>query len=192
MPTQPQFFRNRYERCDWIFDLFAYGFDFLNGRFFPPKLEARDADWDKEDEDVRKRNLVEAIVRADGQIPVELHRYLRLPGDDAGLEGPEFCLRLYCAVSAIDRAAAELNYFATFATPSAGRWVKGADHLEKSLRQLQSSAEGHVVFRPRDFEVGDKTWYGRTLAHPSWKEMPTRGEDLHDYFKNLLRIDAST
>ncbi len=56
MPTQPQVFRDRYDRCDWIFDLFAHGVDFLNGRFFPSKLEALDADWDREDAEVRRRN----------------------------------------------------------------------------------------------------------------------------------------
>lgn len=188
MPTPPEIFRDRYERCSWIFDLFAYGFDFLNGRFFPPKLEARDTDWDREDEEVRKRNLVELIVQADGDIPVEVRRYLRLPGDDAGLETLEFGLRLYSALNAIDRAVADLNYLAAFVRPLPGRWERTTEHLQQKLRQLQRSAHGYVVFQPRNFETAGRTWYARTLASGRWTEIPPRGVNLADFFQNLVRI----
>jgi hypothetical protein len=191
MPTQPQLFRDRYERCDWIFDLFAHGFDFLNGRFFPPKLEGHDEDWEREDEDVRKRNLVDLVARADGDIPIELRRYLRIPGADAELEMVEFCLRLYCALNAIDRGVADLNYLAGFARPLPGRWERATEHLELKRRQLQRSASGHVVFRPRDFETAGTTWPARTPASGRWTQLPTRGVNLSDYFRNLLRVEET-
>ena len=192
MPTEPGYFREAYARCDWIFDFFAHGFDFLNGRFFPPQQAALDADWEKEEDDVRRRNLVSLVANGDGVIPVELRRYLRLPGDDTELESPGFCLRLYCALSAIDRAVSDLNYLAAFVRPMPGRWEAASEHIHRHHQQLQRSAPGHVVFRPRDFDSSGKTWHSRTLASGLWTEIPTRGVDLRDYFQNLLRADAAS
>jgi Carbon-nitrogen hydrolase len=192
MPTQPQIFRDQSEGCAWIFDFFAHAFDFLNGRFFPPALEARDTDWDREEDDVRKRNLVELIATADGDIPVEVWRYLRVPSDDTGLQSIEFCFRLYCALSAIDRAAADLNYLAAFVRPVPGRWAKTTEHFERKRHQLQRSAPGQLIFQPRDFEAAGRTWHTRALAGGHWTELPKRGRNLSDYFQNLLRVPESS
>ena len=189
MPTESGFFREAYSRCDWIFDFFAHGFDFLNGRFFPAGGGASDAAWEEEEKEVVRQNLVDLVVREDGRIPIALRRYLRFPSDDSDLESVDFCLRLYCTLSAIDRAVADLNYLAPFVRALPGRWETSRAHVDTNNRQLQRLAPGHLVFRPRDFETAGKNWYARTLASGRWTKLPTRGIDLVDYFHNLLRVE---
>jgi predicted amidohydrolase len=190
MPTQPHVFREAYHRCDWIFDLFAHGFDFLNGRFFPPKKDVVNPKWEEEEEQVRKRGLFGLIVHYDGQIPPELRHYIQVPGGDAELEEKDFHLRIYCALSVIDRAAADLNYLALLAGPGPSRWQNTSDHLSRNRQHLQRSAPGIIAFRPRDFESSGKTWCMKTLAKGPWKEIPERGEILPNYFQNLLRVES--
>jgi hypothetical protein len=48
MSEDPATFRDNYAGCDWIFDLFAYGFDFLDGRFMPSPDEGLDDKWTAE------------------------------------------------------------------------------------------------------------------------------------------------
>jgi len=190
MPTQLNVFREAYNRCDWIFDLFAHGFDFLNGRFFPPPTNLVNPNWEAEEEEVSSRGLMGLIVRSDGNIPPELKHYIQVPGGDAEVEGKDFHLRLYCALSVIDRAVADLNYLAVLSGPAPHVWQSTSDHIARNRRQLQRSATGIVAFRPRDFETGGKMWCKKTLAQGPWKEIPRRGENLANYFQNLVRVDA--
>src|SRR2546425_8878543 len=190
MPTQPHLFREAYYTCDWIFDLFAHGFYFLNGRFFAPAKEVDDPKWAAEEEEIRKKDLLNVVAEHDGSIPRKLRHYIQLPGGDSELEARDFCLRLYCAMSVIDRAAAELNYLSVLADPPPGRWESTCGHIERNRRQLQRSATGLITFRPRDFKTAGKAWCANALAKGPWIEIPKRGEVFADYFQNLLRVQV--
>jgi hypothetical protein len=189
MPTPSHIFRDAYDKSNWIFDLWAYSFDFLNGRFSPTSEQVDESRWEAEQETVRAAGLQGMIVESDGLIPSALRHYIQLPGGDAELENPDFLLRLYCALLAVDRAVADLNYLAPFSGPDWRRWPQTKDHLALRRHQLQRSADGIVAFRPRDFEAGGKTWCAKTLENGPWIEMPERGEHLSNYFQNLLRVD---
>jgi predicted amidohydrolase len=190
MPTQPNIFRDAYYRCEWIFDLFAHGFDFLNGRFFPPPKDVVNLRWEAEEEEVRRRGLLGLITRHDGNIPPELQHYIQVPGEEPDTEEQNFHLRLYCALSVIDRAVADLNYLAVLSGLAPKLWQNTLDHVARNRHQLQRSATGIVAFRPRDFETGGKTWCEKTLARGPWKPIPRRDEFLPNYFQNLLRVEA--
>jgi len=190
MPTQPYIFREAYNRCDWIFDLFAHGFDFLNGRFFPPKRGVDDPKWEAEEEEVLKRGLLKLVARGDGGIPAELRHYIQVPGGDTELEERDFLLRMYCALSAIDRAVADLNYLGAVSGSLPSLWQNVSDHMARNQQQLQRWAPGMVAFRPQNFEIAGRVWCSKTLAKGPWKEIPKRGEDLPNYFQNLLRVEA--
>ena len=107
MISDPGNFRDAFSRCDWIFDLFAHGFDFLNGRFIPND-DPEFADlWDSAEDEIKRRDIAEQLVRADGGIPLGLRQYLDIPGGDVEMQSTEFYIRLFSMLSAIDRAAAE-------------------------------------------------------------------------------------
>lgn len=105
MSEDPGSFRDNYAECVWIFDLFAYGFDFLDGRFMPSSEQGLDDKWIAEEEEIKHRDVVVAIAKYDGGIPDSLRRYLDVPGDDDELQSLNFCVRLYAAISAIDNSS---------------------------------------------------------------------------------------
>src|SRR5947209_8572459 len=103
MPTSPIVFRESYNRCDWIFDFFAYGFDFLNGRFFPSAEPTLEESWENALKDVKGHGIETQIVNADGAVPDVLRCYIDLPGNDVEMENPEFCMRLFTVLWTIDQ-----------------------------------------------------------------------------------------
>lgn len=66
MSEDPATFRDNYAGCDWIFDLFAYGFDFLDGRFMPSPDEGLDDKWTAEEEELKRRDIAKKIGDSDG------------------------------------------------------------------------------------------------------------------------------
>lgn len=189
MSEHPGKFRDNYAECDWIFDLFAYGFDFLDGRFMPSSDENLEDKWVAEEEDIKGRDIVSAIARYDGGIPHTLRRYLDVPGDDDELQSLDFCVRLYSAMSAIDRAAADLNYLQALTRVGARRWSRVSQYFERHGKQLQRNASGYVVFKPRYFERSPyQAWADKAQKSGDWKPVQPRGEYLGSYFDNLLRV----
>jgi hypothetical protein len=80
MMSDPDTFQHAFSRCDWIFDPFAHGFDFLNGPFIPGD-DAELADlWDSAEDEIKRREIVAQLVDADGGIPLGLRQYLDTPG----------------------------------------------------------------------------------------------------------------
>src|SRR5436305_14831815 len=151
MPVEAAAFRNAYHECQWIFDLFAHIFDFLQGRFLPPDQGAAYDQLDQQEKEVHRRKLVELIASQDGLIPGEVRRYLDLPGNNADLESTAFYVRLYCVLKAIDSAAADVNYMAAYVSPSTGRWVNVREQIDRQ-RSLERSARGQVLLPPHGFE----------------------------------------
>lgn len=196
MGMSPDRFREDYHRCRWIFDLFAHGFDFLNGHFFPnsgldtdpdPVLEDR---WDSEEEKIKHANLEAEIVAADGAVPNAVRQYLDLPGGDAAILAPEFCMRLFALLSAIDRMAGSLNYLGACLYQGRGQCANISSFFEQK-KELQQMASGHVIFKSRYFKQAPaQAWLERALSQDTWQQMPPRGEHLSNYFTNLLRIKS--
>jgi hypothetical protein len=189
MASTPKLFREEYGKCDWIFDLFAHSFDFLNSRFIPPQDGPLLAAWSSESDQVAQLKLTDFITEADGGIPNEVRRYIALPPGNAALESEIFQLRLFCLLTAIDNAASDLNYLGAATRYTSTRWANVAMHLDKEGKQLQSAASGHVVLKPRYFTRPPwKTWIDKAIATNKWAHIPPRGEYLSTYFQNLLRI----
>ena len=187
MPVESATFRTNYRRCQWIFDLFAYIFDSLDGRFFPPDQGATYDALDREEKEVHRLKLVEVIRNQDGLIPDEVRRYLDLPDNDRDLESTACYLRLFCILGAIDASAADVNYLAAFVGALPGRWTNVRELIDKK-RSLQKDAPGHILLRPHSFEKSGRDWFLRTKSNGKWGVLPTRGVDLQDYFQNLLRV----
>lgn len=191
MSTPPAIFREEYYRCRWIFDFFAHGFDFLNGDFFPPS-EPLDEAWSLESKEIERRKIITKLARADGAIPDELRDYLNFPGGDADLEEPGFRLRLFSALTAIDDAAADLNYLGARSRKTNLRWPQVTQHFEIN-KQLQQYATGYVVFKPHyTQQAPSEAWWLTALNTKRWKQIPERGEELGTHFDNLLRVSART
>jgi predicted amidohydrolase len=185
----PEQFRGEYNRCDWIFDLFAHSFDFLNSRFTPPTDGPYMGAWSFASDQVAHLRLVDLIVSADGTIPVEVLRYIALPLSNPELESEAFRLRLFCVLTAIDNAASDLNYLGAATRYTSTRWSNVATHLERNGKQLQSAARGNVVLKPKYFTQAPwSTWLTKAIATDKWVHLPSRGEYLSTYFENLLRI----
>jgi hypothetical protein len=189
MISDPGNFRDAASLCDWIFDLFAHGFDFLNGRFIPdddPEL----ADlWDSAEDEITRRDIVAQLVDADGGIPLGLRQYLDIPGGDVEMQSTEFYIRLFSVLSAIDRAAADVNHLHAHTRLGGSRWSRVVEHFERHGKRLQRQASGYVVFRPRYFERAPYLqWSNEARTSGQWTEIPERGEHLEKYFANLLRI----
>jgi len=190
MPVDSATFRTNYQRSQWIFDLFAHVFDFLDGRFFPPDQGVPYDALDREEKEVHRLKLVELIRNQDGLIPDEVRRYLDLPGNDGDLESTACYLRLYCVLRAIDASAADVNYMAAFVTAFPGRWTNVRERIDKK-RSLHRNAPGCVLLRPHSFEKSGRDWFLATKSNGKWGELPTRGIDLQDYFQNLLRVQET-
>jgi hypothetical protein len=189
MTTAPSTFRDASSLCDWIFDLFAHGFDFLNGRFIPDNDPGLADLWDSAEEEIKRRDIVEQLVRADGGIPLGLRQYLDIPGGDVEMQSTEFFIRLFSVLSAIDRVAADPNYLHSHTRLGGSRWSRVVEHFERSGKQLQSEAPGYVVFKPRYFkQVPYLQWSDEARTSGQWIEIPERGEHLEKYFENLLRV----
>ncbi|PYP87939.1 MAG: hypothetical protein DMG65_15920 [Candidatus Angelobacter sp. Gp1-AA117] len=189
MTISPDQFRYQCGKCIWIFDLFAHGFDFLNGRFYPRSDPALEHVWEAEQENISRYDIENQIVNADGIFPEIVRTYLDIPGDDADMEAPEFCIRLFSILSAIDRAVSGLNYLGAYLHLGARRWSNTNDYFERN-KQLQRDASGHVVFKPRYFkQAPSQIWLDQALEdEKTWKKIPRRGEELDNYFENLLRL----
>lgn len=197
MAISAESFRDKYFRRRWIFDFFADGYDFLNGRFFPPKNPEDDSEfgerWNSAYDEIKKRYIHQQIVKADGIIPDDLRHYLDIPGSESEMESPEFWMRLFVLLSAIDETASDLNYLGAASNYSSSRWANVIEHFEKNKKQLQHRADGYIVFRPRYFkQAPSQTWLDRALRDETkWKKIPHRGEYLAEHFKNLLRVFAT-
>jgi hypothetical protein len=191
MSTSPASFRDEYDKCAWIFDLFAHGYDFMNGEFFP-RSDSLDEAWSAQWDEIERRKIIIKLVRADGEIPEEVKEYLNIPGGDSDLEEPGFRMRLFCALAAIDDAAADLNYLGSRSRMTYLRWPKVTQHFQTN-KQLQRYASGHVVFKPRYIQRSpSETWWSSALKTRKWTQIPERGEEFAGYFDNLLRVSPRT
>ena len=189
MISSPDAFRDAASLSDWIFDLFAHGFDFLNGRFIPNDDPALADLWDAAEEEIKRLDMVDQLVRADGGIPLEVKQYLDIPGGDAEMQSTEFYIRLFSVLSAIDRAAADPNYLHAHTRLGGSRWSRVIEHFERSGKQLQRQTPGYVVFKPRYFQQRPYLqWSDEARTSGEWIEIPKRGEHLEKYFENLLRV----
>jgi predicted amidohydrolase len=191
MGTSPQEFRDQYyNRCKWIFDLFAYGYDFLNGRFSRRSEIDLESLWDAEEEKIKSYDFENEIRNEDGELPESVRQYLDMPGDDEQMQTPAFYIRLFSVLSAIDHAAAGLNYLGTCVQYRPGWWPNTIDYFERHGKELQQRAAGKVIFKPRYFQRSPaQDWLDHALTDThKWREISPRGENLDSYFQNLLRI----
>jgi hypothetical protein len=181
-------FRQAYESSNWIFDLFACGYDFLDGRYDPDALEAFSDQYELQRQKVIDLELVEEIARADGRIPDVLSDYLSFPaGDDTCLE-KEFLTRLYCVLRAIDMASEGINYLGGHTSVSPGRWFRVYQDLFVQNGELTRNANGVVALRPKAL-VPPKvdSWWNKAVDKGEWEHFLERGMHFHRHFDNLIR-----
>lgn len=192
MSYEPSEFRDNCGECQWIFDFFAHGFDYLNGRFMPSPDESLGGKWSSAQDEINRQNIVSDIAKSDGAIPDSLRRYLDVPGGDAEMQSPDFYIRLFAVLSAVDQAAADLNYLHAHTRIRGKGWMRVTEHFERHGKQLQQKVLGYVVFKPRYFQRAPYLkWADAAVKHREWTPIPHRGEYLDSYFENLLRVHAA-
>jgi hypothetical protein len=188
---EPGKFRDDCAECEWIFDLFGCGFDFLNGGFRLSPDETIEKQRSSAEDEINRRDTVSDLVASDKAIPDRLGQFLHVSGGDAEIESPDYYIRLFSVLSAIDGAAADLNYLYDHTRLGGKGWMRVTEHFERNGEQLQNKVSGYVVFKARYCE---RAPYQRRkeegLKGTKWKPIPDRGEYLENYFENLLRVHA--
>lgn len=178
---EPRELKAAMERCDWIFDFFAIGYDYLASRPSQPE-SLLDRLAHNSTPELRQR-----ITESDGDLPALIFSFLGVPFrrwagmSDSHLESDDFCFRLLCVLWQIDRAAADLNYFKTGASRTA--WPRVRIHLQQSGLQLNKDYR-LVTVRPPHLE--NKKWW-RAAKKTKWN-MLERGQNLDRLFQNLARV----
>lgn len=171
--------------CQWIFDLFALGFDHLSQHLHITSEVM--AEMELAEEEFIRSELESWIVRDDGAIPESLRIFLEIPDQPDLLAGKEFLWRLFFAVRAIDRAAGTLNHFHPgFRDPRS--WRKVNQHLHMYNGYLHSGPRKVVLKPPPRFPASLSSWWAKALDHGRWVEPPARGYHLHRFFTNLCRV----
>ncbi len=177
-------FKSSIERADWIFDLFAWGFDHLS-KYFQPNLDIRQHEWEGQSEYLASERMGERVAFADGAIPSEVGHFLRVPNDAHALAETPFLIRLFVLLQTIDKAAAEFNYF--MPGQDLGLWRQVRTHLSVN-KQLNRYATGRVVLMPPRYAPGPAHgWSRKALEAHQVEHIPERGLHLYRWFSNLCR-----
>jgi predicted amidohydrolase len=178
---EPRALKAAMERCEWIFDFFAIGYDYLASRpCHAESLLERLAH--NSSPELRQR-----ITDSDGDLPVLIFSYLGVPFrrwagmSDSHLESDDFCFKLLSVLWQIDRAAADLNYFKTGASRTA--WPRVRIHLQESGLQLNRD---HRLVTVRPPHLENKKWW-RAAKKAKWSLLQ-RGQNLDPLFQNLARV----
>ena len=177
-------FANQIHSCVEIFELFALGFDHVSTYLNLPGDAGTWADWVKAENEASTR-FAKPIKQADGAIPAELRPFLNTPGDEGLLVKQPFLMRLYGVLSAIDSAAASLNYHRGYENPK--EWRKTRRALDRDA-WLAGRPRGVVLKPASRFPMDDGAWWKRAIAVGRIEEKKTRGEHWHTQFSNLCRV----
>lgn len=188
-------FKLAIERCDWLFDFFALGYDFAVNRVTPPTGEPMEEVYPelaRRVQDLARLRMRQRLVAADGAIPRELLEYLkagsatdwqRVCGDE--LEGQPFLIRLLAVLRLIDEVAADFSYF-SFGI-SSREWPEVRTFLQQNRQALNKDPLRRVVLKPPALSAMD--WWALAVRS-GWKEPVPRGQFQHRIFQNLCRVPS--
>jgi hypothetical protein len=187
----PASLKNEIRTCNWLFDLFAIGYDFIATRVTPTDLDAKHPDLARvigEPAAMRFRNL---LVAADGGIPGRVIRFLNPAADwehvtADELESEAFLTRLLGLLRLIDEVAAGLNYFNFGLSP--GEWPKARAFLRSHHNVLSKNPQRRVILKPPPLDAAN--WWQSAVA-AGWQEPIQRGQFHHRLFQNLVRLPES-
>jgi hypothetical protein len=168
--------------CDWIFDLFACGFDHVSRLLDVP----RESDIDVA-ADVRLIDrLAKTIERSDGVVPDEVWQHLDVPGEQAALTGKPFLRRLLTALLAIDQACTSLNFYSGY--QDRRFWNRVVVQFERNQQRLNRGSR-HVILKPRRrFPHHAGAWWQQGLTRGALEELEVRGSHWGSVFTNLCRV----
>jgi hypothetical protein len=184
MPTAAELATELREH-EWIFDLFACGFDLISAWLPVPQS---DAELERFRDAVTQatNRLGTAMIRADGGVPDAVWHYLDIPGDDRSRLEPAFLGRLSTLLGAIDEAARGLNYLGDFCDGKT--WIAVDREMRRHHMQL-NRGHRHVVLKPPlRFPQDETSWWRRALQAGMLEEAPIRGAHWSRRFTNLCRV----
>ena len=181
-----QEFRSTLDSCDWLFDFFAAGFDYLSKRFVPDERDILQFDWEEQVDRVAAQKLVQRFVRDDGTIPDAAWHYLQVPSRNEEWTQRPFLIRLLALLTAIDMASAGFNYF--LPGQELDTWNDVRQRLFR-FGALNRRARGRVVLLPPRLSPDSaNVWWRRAIDLNEWESQPLRGSHLYRWFVNLCRV----
>jgi len=184
-------FKTEIQHCDWLFDFFAVGYDYIATRVTPTDLDANYPDLASAVGQLASMRLAELLVAADGGVPPELLDFLRPAASWSGvsgvdLEGKPFLTRLLALLRLIDEVAAGVSYFSFGLSPR--EWPKVRAFLRSNHNVLSKDSHRGVILKPLPLDTMD--WWQVAIA-AGWMEPVERGQFHHRLFHNLLRLPES-
>lgn len=184
-------FKTEIQYCDWLFDLFAIGYDYIASRVTPIDLDANYPDLASVIGQLAKMRLAELLVAADGGVPPEVLDFLgptvswgRVSRVD--LESEAFITRLLALLRLIDEVTAGVNHF-RFGL-SSREWPTVRTFLRSHHNVLSKNSHRRVILKPLPLDTMD--WW-RVAVAAGWQEPLERGQFHHRLFHNLLRLPES-
>jgi predicted amidohydrolase len=184
-------FKTEIQACDWLFDLFAIGYDFITTRVTPTDLDTKYPDLASVIGQLARMRFAELLVAADGGVPPEVLEFLR-PAASWGrvsyvdLEGEPFLTRLLALLRLIDEVAAGVSYFSFGLSPR--EWPKVRTFLRSHHNVLSKDLHRSVILKPPPLDTMD--WW-RVAVAAGWQEPLERGQFHYRLFHNLLRLPES-
>ncbi|MBZ5682043.1 MAG: hypothetical protein LAO24_18245 [Acidobacteriia bacterium] len=189
-------FREELSACDWLFDLFATGYDYLLNRVVSADDQLNLTLFEHAEE-LGRRRIRPRLVTYDGGIPPELWMFLgnssQVPDwknvPDTQLEDEAFLRRLLAVLRLIDEVAGDFSYFSHGL--SAREWQGVQSFLKLHHHELNRDTDRTVILKPLALEAME--WW-QVATRPSgpkvsdWKQPEMRGQFLERLFKNLSRV----
>ena len=162
--------RFRIASSEWVYDLFAHAYDYLDPRFKPRRHRKHES------------LFVDALFESRGQVPDEMHDYL-----EQALREPEgeFCGRLWVVLKDIDTFSGFGNPFlrgpADHRRSQALEPIREHYHLNQRLNKW---ASGHVLWKPT---LGRIAWLRSIAEGGRGSPRPYRGSYLWREYDALCR-----
>jgi predicted amidohydrolase len=184
-------FKTEIQYCDWLFDLFAIGYDYIATRVTPSDLDANYPDLTSVIGQLASMRFAELLVAADGGVPPEVLDFLR-PAASWGrvscvdLEGEPFLTRLLALLRLIDEVTAGVSHFSFGLSPR--EWPKVRTFLRSHHNVLSKNSHRGVILKPLPLDTM-ALW--RVAVAAGWQEPLERGQFHHRLFHNLLRLPES-
>src|SRR5438094_1545168 len=184
-------FKTEIQNCDWIFDLFAIGHDYITTRVTPSDVDANYPDLASEIGRLAGMHFAELLVTADGGVPPEVLEFLRpaagwIRVSRVDLEGVPFLTRLLALLRLIDEVTAGVSYFSFGLSPR--EWPKVRTFLRSNHNVLSKNPNRRVILKPLSLDTMD--WWRVAIAR-GWQVPLERGQYHHRLFHNLVRLPES-
>lgn len=181
-------FKSEIRNCDWLFDLFAIGYDFIATRVTPTDLDAKYPDLGRVVGELASTGLRSRLVAADGELPPGVVPFLVATSDWEhvplfNFESEPFLTRLLALLRLIDEVSAGVSYF-NFGL-SGREWPKVRSFLRAHHNLLSKNTARKVILKPPPFD-GAAWWQAAVAA--GWMEPVERGQFHHRIFQNLVRL----